>query len=592
MDYQLKESLLPKLSNYTTVEQVFAARGIAPENIEHYLNVSDKDVLSCSLMDNIDLGIKMLMSHIKNKDSICLICDCDVDGFTSAALLINYLNCLFPGYTQNYISYRLHSGKQHGIEENFIQDFIEAGYKLILCPDSASNDYKQHKELKEAGIDVLVLDHHNAEKVSEDACIINNQLCEYPNKTLSGVGVVYKFCCRMDEIIGCNFAEQFLDLVAVGAISDMMDIRNYETKYFINQGLDNINNPFIKEMVKVQDYSISRAGGLCPFAVSFYIAPQVNGTIRMGNLAEKTLLFESMLDFKAYDRIPSTKRGCKGQYETRVEQACRNCTNIKRNQSKAIDESLEVIENVIQEKQLTQNKIIAVKLDKNHLINRNLTGLIANQLMSKYQHPILILTEVDLDNGEISWEGSGRGYETSNFNDLRSFVKESGYASLAEGHAQAFGVAIPQSNFKNFIEYSNKALENCSFDPCIKVDFIWHNYDFSQQDVIDLAQLDSVWGQELEKPYVAIENITIQPKDVFLMSKDKNPTLKIELSNGVSLIKFKSSEEEFNELTKYPSGSVNITIVGTCKINEWNGIISPQIEIKQYEIIGETKYYF
>lgn len=59
---------------------------------------------------------------------------------------------------------------------------------------------------------------------------------------------------------------------------------------------------------------------------------------------EKLMLFESMLDFKGYELVPSTKRGCKGQAETRVEQACRNCTNIKNRQTKIRDTSLEKIE--------------------------------------------------------------------------------------------------------------------------------------------------------------------------------------------------------------------------------------------------------
>ena len=59
--------------------------------------------------------------------------------------------------------------------------------------------------------------------------------------------------------------------------------------------------------------------GVTPFGVAFYIAPYVNATIRVGTQEEKMLMFESMLDFKAYDRIPSTKRGAYGQMETRVE---------------------------------------------------------------------------------------------------------------------------------------------------------------------------------------------------------------------------------------------------------------------------------
>ena len=372
-----------------------------------------------------------------------------------------------------------------------------------------------------------------------------------------------------------------------------MDLRDYETRHLVVRGLQNIRNPYFKEMIKVQNYSIEKNGGLNPFTIGFYIAPQINGTIRMGTQEQKLMLFESMLDYRGYEQIPSTKRGCKGQYETRVEQACRNCTNIKKKQAEATDASLDIIERIIKENNLESNKIIAVKLEPEQLPNRNLTGLIANQLMAKYQHPFLLLTKTIDENGNISWEGSGRGYDTSNFNSLRTFIKESGYAFLAEGHENAFGVGISDENFNSFIEYSNNALKDCAFTPCTKVDFIWHNQDFTKQDVLDIAELKSVWGQEVEEPQIALENISITQSNLKLMGKNSSATLKVELPNGVSLIKFRSSEEEYEKLLpQSPYGSVNINVLGTCKINEWNGIISPQIEVKDYEIVGETKYYF
>lgn len=593
MDYQLIKPLLPIKEEYTTVERVFATRGIHPEDINHYLHTTINDILDPILIANIDAGVRMLAKHIANNDKIYIQVDSDCDGFTSAAFLINYLNRLFPGYVQTNIFFGLHSGKQHGLLEEYIPSFIENNYKLIIAPDSSSNNYEVHARLKECGIDVLVIDHHEAEKVSENACVINNQLCDYPTKSLSGVGMVYKFCCYFDEIMGTDWAQHYLDLAALGIIADMMDIRDFETKEIINLGLDNIENPFFKEMVKVQNFSISRAGGLCPFAISFYIAPQVNGTIRMGTDAEKLLLFESMLDYMAYDQIPSTKRGCKGQLETRVEQACRNCTNIKRNQSKAIDASLAVIEGIIKDKSLEGNKIIAVKLE-NNAINQNLTGLIANQLMAKYQHPFLILIKHKKEDGSIVYEGSGRGYETSTFNDLRTFVKDSGYASLAEGHPNAFGAAIPEDNFNNFIQYSNEALKDCSFTPCQKVDFIWDANTFNKDNILDIAELQTIWGQELSEPVIAIENIKVTKDNLSYMGKGgKCPSFKITLPNGVCLIKFKITDEEFDALLpQYDSGSKTITIVGTCTMNEWNGRITPQVKVSDYEITGETKYYF
>ena len=103
---------------------------------------------------------------------------------------------------------------------------MEKKPQLVCCPDSASNDYIQHQILKEHGINTLVLDHHLADSISKDAIIINNQLSDYPNKELSGVGVVWQFCRYIDNILNVNYADEFLDLVALGLTGDMMSLHS------------------------------------------------------------------------------------------------------------------------------------------------------------------------------------------------------------------------------------------------------------------------------------------------------------------------------------------------------------------------------
>lgn len=579
MEYQLIAPRIPLGRLLTAVEQVLANRGIAPENVEHYLNTTDEDILSPMLIMNIEEGVKVLIRHIAQGDKVLIQIDSDCDGYTSAAALINYLNRLFPGFVQTNVYYRIHTGKQHGILLETIPDDV----KLVIAPDSSSNDYEVHQQLKSKGVDVLVIDHHEADKISENAVIINNQLCDYPTKSLSGVGMVYKFCSYMDELLNVDYADDYLDLVALGMVADMMDLRDFETRHLITRGLENIRNPYFKGMVDKQAYSLK--GEITPIGVAFYIAPYVNATIRMGTQEEKLMLFESMLDYRGYELVPSTKRGCKGQQETRVEQACRNCTNIKNRQTKARDAALENIERIIKEKNLLENKILVVKLDT-FAADRNLTGLIANQLMAKYQRPVLLLNKT-----ADGWEGSGRGYDKSKFDNLREFLKDSDLVMYAEGHANALGVGITDEAFKTFIEYSNRELAEFDFTPCYKVDFIFNGADFRGTDIVEIAELKSLWGQGVDEPFVAIEHINIYAGNIVLMSPDKSPTLKITLPNGTSLIKFKSSQEEYEKLCS-ESGCITINVVGKCERNIWNGTVTPQIIIEDYEIIGEQKYYF
>lgn len=578
MEYQLLASRIPP-RELSAVEQVLFNRGIDPENVEHYLNTTDEDILNPQMIMNVAEGAKVLVKHIAQGDKVLIQIDSDCDGYTSAAALINYLNRLFPGFVQSNIYYRIHTGKQHGILLETIPDDV----KLVIAPDSSSNDYDEHQQLKSKGVDVLVIDHHEADKISENAVIINNQLCDYPTKSLSGVGMVYKFCSYMDELLNVDYADDYLDLVALGMVADMMDLRDFETRHLITRGLENIRNPYFKGMVDKQAYSLK--GEITPIGVAFYIAPYVNATIRMGTQEEKLMLFESMLDYRGYELVPSTKRGCKGQQETRVEQACRNCTNIKNRQTKARDAALENIERIIKEKNLLENKILVVKLDT-FAADRNLTGLIANQLMAKYQRPVLLLNKT-----ADGWEGSGRGYDKSKFDNLREFLKESDLVMYAEGHANALGVGITDEAFKTFIEYSNRELAEFDFTPCYKVDFIFNGADFRGKDIVEIAELKSLWGQGVDEPFVAIEHINVYAGNVVLMSPDKSPTLKITLPNGTSLIKFKSSQEEYEKL-RSETGCITINVVGKCERNVWNGTVTPQIIIEDYEIVGEQKYYF
>lgn len=591
MEYKLLQPTFALNNNASLIEKVFANRGFQPSDIEHYLHTTRDDILSPDLIDNIHKGALMLANHLIQGNKIFIQVDSDADGYTSAAALINYLNMRFPGTVQNNISYRLHSGKQHGV----ILDTIPKDTKLVIIPDAGSNQFIEHEQLAAAGIDVLVIDHHEADYVSSYAVVINNQTCDYPNKDLSGVGMVYKFCQEFDKFFEDNKADEILDLVAIGVVSDMMDLRQFETKELIDIGVNSLRNPFISNFVKAQQFSLK--GEVTPFGISFYITPFINATIRIGSPEEKKLLFESMLDFKAYEQIPSTKRGCKGQFETRVEQACRTIKNLKNRQQKLRDTTIDMIEEIIEENNLLKHPVLIIQLFEP--VEENLTGLIANQIMGKYGRPVVLLNkymDIDPATGEVrdfQWRGSGRNATYSKLENFREFCAKSNLVIYAQGHANAFGIAISADMLEAFITYIDTQLKDFDFSNCYRVDCIWSGNEAEQykDDIITLGSLNHIWGQGIPQPYIAIENIHVNANNLTLMSPDKNPTLKITLPGNLTLIKFKSSAEEFEKLYT-EEGCVNINIVGTCNLNEWNGNISPQIFIEDYEIINQTRYYF
>ena len=578
MDFKL----ISPMRGCSALEQIFYNRGFKNANdIKHYLNTSDKDMFNSASIDRIKDGSRMLISHIAQNHDIFIQVDSDADGMTSSAILINYLYCLFPTFAENHIKYWVHEGKGHGIDI----DAIGINIKLVIAPDSSSSEFDKHEELAKRGIDVLVIDHHNAEKISEFACVINNQLCDYPTKVLSGAGMVYKFCDYIDSLLNENFADQYLDLAALGCIADVMDLRDFELRHLITKVTANVRNPYIKAMIAKNDYNIQ--GNITPHNLAFYVAPQLNSITRVGTVEEKRLVFESMLESMAYENIPSTKRGAFGQMETRVEQAVRTCTNVKNKQDKVRDSFSDKIDKIIETDNLLKNKILVVRIEEKDDSFKNITGLIANKIMSKYQRPVLILNKVFDDDGKLHWAGSARNYPGTELTDLQAFLLETELVDYAQGHSNAFGVSILDENIENFIAITNEKLKDIEFIVRYDVDMIYDPINIDINDILSIADSDYLWGQGIDEPLIAITNIHVNKDNLQLLGTS---TLKITLGNNLTLIKFKVSEDEYNQLYS-SSGCVTIDVVGTCKRNvKWDG--GPQIMIKDYNVKERKQWYF
>lgn len=571
--------------NYTATEQILTNRGIPYDKINAYLNTTDSDINNFLDLNNMEAAVKMLFKHLKNNSKILIQVDSDVDGFTSAALLYNYLRANYPNAR---IDYQVHDQKRHGLD--MVDSIYQNKYDLIIVPDAGSNEYEKHKILKDLNIDCLVLDHHDAPYESEFALVVNNQLSKrYENKDLSGVGIVWQLCRAMDHFSiekPNRPADSYLDLVAVGLVADMIDVRSFETRRLIDKGLEIINNPhargkniFLAEIVKKQSYSLGSEVTLT--GIAFYIAPLINAVVRVGTHEERIFIFECFLDEIANELLPSTKRGSKpGDTETRVEQGVRVAVNIRNRQKREQDKAAKIFEQYINQEYLDNNSLIV--LDTGGTVAKDLNGLIANQMQAKYKRPALVVSEVD---GYI--EGSARGYESNIMKDFKSYVINSGLAEFAEGHPNAFGVRFTKENFKKFIEFSNKDLDYGDAHKEYDVDFIIDYEDLDSDMILEIAKLEKFWGTGLKEPLIMFKNVIIDKTKKFLM---KGNTLKL-MAKDIPCIKFRAPEGAFEELAPNEYIDSIVDIVGKPNLNVFNGQTNAQIFIEDYEIVG-TKVNF
>ena len=564
------------------VLNLLRARGI--HDPDEYIEPTEECLQTPSDLENIERAEKLLKKIIKSRQKILIIVDCDNDGYTSATIIYNYLKDVDNTLE---IDYLLHEGKAHGLQDH-INNLMDEGknYGLIILPDSSSNDYVYHEQLKEINCAILVLDHHLTDtELSDNAVVVNNQLSpRYKNKELTGAGVVYQFCRYLDKTWNLSYADKYMDLAAWGIIGDMGSMLELENRYIVKEGLKNINNKLLWALMEKQAYSITGAmspskqqliDAMNPISVAFYIVPLVNAMIRVGTMDEKRRLFEAFID--GDKMIPSGKRGAKGTMERAGVEAARECSNARNRQNKTLETAMGKTEIKIHKYDLLENRVLFVRLDEEDTFPSELNGLLAMKLSAKFKRPTIVARL----NEEGFNRGSMRGLNQSELVSFKDFLTESGMFEYVQGHDNAAGCSIPNSRLSDFHKWANEALIGIDFgENCYEVNFDRIAADDDLADIIcDIGAYNGIWGQGNPEPMIHVSDINITMNDVQVMGKNKD-TVKFE-KFGIAYMKF-HAKELIEELNKHPD--MKIEVVGRANLNEWGGKVTPQIFIEDIEV--------
>lgn len=554
--------------------EILLRRGI--KDVGEFLNPHEYCLQNPYHLDNIKEGAQMLISKLTDDAKLAIIVDCDVDGFTSSSIIYNYLKKI----KDIQIDYYIHSGKQHGLED-MVDRFLDKGkyYDLLIIPDAGSNDFEYVEQLKEIELPVLIIDHHIVEddtKISDNCILINNQESwNYMNKDLSGAGLAYQFCKVLDNELNLSYADQFIDLAALGVCADMMSGLEIENQFLWHKGFSNINNFFFETLCNKQAFSMGNK--VTPMTVAFYIVPMINAMIRVGTMDEKDRLFQAFTD--GLKKVPSNKRGAKGTMELVAVESARECTNAKNHQDKKKKEVAENLDIKIHKNGLLDNKILFVRLDEDDEFPAVLNGLVCMELSKKYNRPTIVARI----NDEGFIRGSARGVNGSELESFKEFLNKTGYFDYTVGHDNAFGISIHNDKLSKFHSYANAALQDMDFGENIyDVDIERSGNSKDIADIVlDLAKYNFCWSQQNNTPLIAVNNIFIKKEDVQIMGKNKD-TVKFK-KNDIEYIKFFAKDliEQLNEFE-----DMKINLIGEAQINEWNSQETPQILIKDLEVFN------
>lgn len=571
------------------VHDVLKRRGV--KNVERYLNLDDSVIEPPELYENMKEGATLLSNHINAEGNIHILIDTDVDGLTSAAIMYLYVKDLSNNYGKEpHVTYHINKGKKHGIEfdnKNFKPDNTD----LLIVPDAGSSDREQVEILSKSGVDVLIIDHHELEDVNvkgTPAVLINNQDSpNVKNKNMSGAGVVYKFCKYMDEYLGLNFADRYLDLFALGTVGDMMDLREHETRHLVTKGLKRIDNHFMKEIAEKNAFMMG--GAINPTTIGWNIAPSLNATIRVGKPKERLDMFEALIGVDRDVRYKTTKVD---EIQTLQKTMARVCGNVKGRQDRAVVKNMEEIQNKINKEGLAHSKVLIVNVTG--LLDTSYTGLVANKLASYYKRPVVLLQEMK-ENHKM-FGGSGRGYEKHTISDLRQYLLNTGFFEMCAGHPNAFGVKIDKRKVSPLIDHINKDLQDVVIEDVYTVDYEIPMHKLTTRIIKEVGDAEDLWGKGIEEPLVAITDIRVNSKDVELYGT-RGKTIRFK-KGDISFQRKFANEELYDEFVmKTRSGmnvskNLNYTIIGKLVVNDWNGKKYYNVDVIDFKVKEEDRIQF
>ena len=540
---------------------------------------------------NMEKGLDLLWKHLDNETShVHLIFDVDVDGLTSGALYYLWHKKRYPHIP---ITFDCNEGKRHGLNFDIVER-IPKETTLLVIPDSSSSDVIFHEELYSAGLDLLILDHHEFDtQQNTPAVIINCMDGKYPNPNLTGVGVVYKFLeqYELDLRHDCEHLDSLLPLVALGQIADLADVRNLETRGLCLQGLERFteNNLLLQAMVEEQEYSMQ---GKCNFVtVGWYVSPLMNAIFRQGSLEDRIDLFKAICNFEE-ERIHYPQRKTKDNpnkepiHESLQKNIIRRAKSIKSSQDNEVKKEVKEIQKIIEENGIKDDKVIIV--DITGKVNSGHGGLIANKLAHQYMRPVILVN----DKG-----GSARGYDKHPIDNFKEWVEESEIIT-GSGHSNAFGINFTQEQIPELRQWCNDRLQDVDTEPIWHVDFEFDIAKLKEKHILKIGQYDSHWGgKSMESPLFAIKGIIIETGDIQRLGS-KGTMMKFNTNindQDIAFIRPFTGEEKYKEFTCEGKGrgiqrdgsagnkKLEVTIIGKFKINHFAGKDYPQVEIVEFE---------
>lgn len=545
---------------------VLVNRGFdTPEAADRFLSPRMDDLASPTLLPDFEAARDEILKAREQKDTIYVHGDYDVDGVTSAALLTRFLQKV--GATVHaHVPHRMKEG--YGIHLQAVEEARKVGAKLFLTCDCGVSAHEQVEAAKEAGMRVVVTDHHSiGAKLPDAAAVVNphRKDSQYPYKELSGCGVAFRLCEGLTAELGINkhqYWRAYLDLTVLGTVADVMPLTG-ENRIITYHGLKQLaetRKPGLQALLRESKVLEESGGKLRAHHIGFMLGPRLNASGRIDDAARSLSLLLTVEDGAA----------------TSIAQAIEEINTRRREeQSRIVDDA---VKRVLEER-LHEKFAIVVGEEGWH---PGIIGLVAGRLVEMFRRPAFVLS---IDSATNSAKGSARSIPGFNLADA---IRAHGHLVDGGGHAMAAGFSTSADKISQVAEafdaYASQMLTEADFEVLLNVEAVVspEEVTFGNVECLDLLE---PYGCENPHPIFSVKGMR-----VVRITPTKNPLhAQVSLRSGtgkgplVRGIAFSMGER----LAQFEPGFEADLLIQP-RIEEWNGMRSMKWEIKHFEPCAEA----
>ncbi|EMX9093273.1 single-stranded-DNA-specific exonuclease RecJ [Klebsiella oxytoca] len=420
------------------LQRLYASRGVrSAQELERGV----KGMLPWSQLTGVEKAVEMLYGAFKQELHIVVVGDFDADGATSTALSVLALRGLGYGNVSYLVPNRFEDG--YGLSPEVVDQAHARGAQMIMTVDNGISSHAGVERAHALGIPVLVTDHHlPGDTLPAAEAIINPNLrdCEFPSKSLAGVGVAFYLMLALrtflrdkgwfDErgIAPPNLAD-LLDLVALGTVADVVPL-DANNRILTWQGLSRIRagkcRPGIKALLEIANRDPQK---LAASDLGFALGPRLNAAGRLDDMSVGVALL--LCDNTGEARVLANELDALNQTRKEIEQGM---------QAEAL---------TLCEKLERSSETLPGGLAMYHpQWHQGVVGILASRIKERFHRPVIAFAPT----GDGTLKGSGRSIQGLHMRDAleRLDTLYPGLILKFGGHAMAAGLSLEEARFEEF----------------------------------------------------------------------------------------------------------------------------------------------